>query len=122
MASNKDLSKQAEVAPEVESTEEPATSVPEIKKEEESRESRLTRIFKEKLSALDFLDLQAFIMDKKTEKVAHVEPEVTTPAPEAKVETKVETPAPEAKVEAAVEPKIKLRLNQRLPKLRRRRK
>ncbi len=63
------LKKEAEAVPAQPESKEPAAA-PElpIKKEEESRESRLTRIFKEKLSALDFLDLQAF-MKKETEKI-----------------------------------------------------
>lgn len=60
------------VAETKESTAEAATPVLDTTpKETESRESRLTRIFKEKLSALDYLDLQAF-MKKETEKISPV--------------------------------------------------
>lgn len=65
MASQNNLEKPAEATP-------AATPTPELKTPaEDTRESRLAKIFKEKLSALDFLDLQAYITKKEVEKVAH---------------------------------------------------
>lgn len=104
-----DLIKMAEETQKGDIVEETATPTPQIPKEVESKQSRIKKLFSEKLSALDYLDLLDY-MNKNVEIKAEVVPAPETKVEEiAKVEEKpVEAPKVEAKIEEKVEVKAEV--------------